>query len=114
MTAMAEQTWVAVCEADSVLPAYGVAALLPGGEQVAVFRTEDDEFYALSNHDPFSGAGVLSRGIVGDSGGVPVVASPIYKQRFDLRDGSCIDDDHVRVRTYPVRVSDGIVHVGSP
>ncbi|NIJ13925.1 nitrite reductase (NADH) small subunit [Saccharomonospora amisosensis] len=114
MTAMAEQTWVAVCESDSVPPAYGVAALLPGGEQVAVFRTEDDEFYALSNQDPFSGAAVLSRGIVGDSGGVPVVASPIYKQRFGLRDGVCIDDEHVRVRTYPVRVADGVVHVGSP
>lgn len=111
---MAEQTWVAVCDAGFVLRAYGVAALLPGGEQVAVFRTEDDEYYALSNIDPCSGAAVLSRGIVGDAGGAPVVFSPVYKERFDLRTGECLDDDTARVTTYPVRVIDGVVHVGRP
>ncbi|MFF5990193.1 nitrite reductase small subunit NirD [Prauserella flavalba] len=114
MTAMAEQTWVAVCRTDAVPRAYGVAALLENGEQVAIFRTEDDEFYGLSNLDPFSGAAVLSRGIIGDTGGVPVVASPIYKQQFELRTGRCLDDDTVCVATYPVRVIDGVVHVGSP
>lgn len=118
MTAVAasevEATWTAVCDAEFVLPAYGVAALLPGGEQVAVFRTEDDVFYALSNVDPCSGAAVLSRGIVGDAGGVPVVASPIYKERFDLRTGECLDDESVCVATYPVRVTGGVVYVGLP
>ncbi|RBM11204.1 nitrite reductase (NAD(P)H) small subunit [Prauserella sp. PE36] len=114
MTATAERTWVAVCRADAVLRAYGVAALLENGEQVAIFRTWDDEFYGLSNLDPFSGAAVLSRGIVGDAGGLPVVASPIYKQQFELRTGRCLDDETVRVATYPVRVVDGVVHVGSP
>ncbi|MEU6643659.1 nitrite reductase small subunit NirD [Saccharomonospora sp. NPDC046836] len=114
MTAMAEQTWVAVCRAESVLRAYGVAALLDDGVQVAIFRTEDDEFYGLSNLDPISGAAVLSRGIVGDVGGVPVVASPIYKERFELRTGRCLDAENVRVTTYPVRVVDGVVHVSLP
>ncbi|MQA10786.1 MAG: nitrite reductase small subunit NirD [Pseudonocardiaceae bacterium] len=114
MTMVAEQTWVAVCPADEVLRAYGVAALLAGAEQVAIFRTEDDEFFALSNIDPFSRAAVLSRGIVGDRGGLPVVASPIYKQAFDLRTGVCVDDPDVTVPTYPVRVLDGVVQVKSP
>ncbi|MFC4004313.1 nitrite reductase small subunit NirD [Prauserella oleivorans] len=114
MPEMAEQTWVAVCEERVVLRASGVAALLDGGEQVAIFRTDDDEFYGLSNIDPFSGAAVLSRGIVGDVKGVPVVASPIYKQCFDLRTGRCLDDETVRIATYPVRVAGGVVHVGSP
>lgn len=114
MTAMAEQVWVAVCGTESVLRSGGVAALLDGGEQVAVFRTEDGEFLAVSNIDPCSGAAVLSRGIVGESGGAAFVASPIYKQRFDLRSGVCLDEENVRVRTYPVRVIDGVVHVGSP
>lgn len=111
---MAEQTWISVCEERLVPRAYGVAALLENGEQVAIFRTDDDEFYGLSNIDPFSGAAVLSRGIVGDAKGVPVVASPIYKQCFDLRTGQCLDDGNVRVATFPVRVVDGVVHVGSP
>ena len=40
------------------------------------------------------------------------VASPIYKQSFDLRTGRCLDDPSVSVRTFPVRVSDGRVLVG--
>ncbi|PRX44199.1 nitrite reductase (NADH) small subunit [Prauserella shujinwangii] len=117
MTAVPELaglTWVRVCEVDAVLRGGGVAALLADGTQVAVFRTQHDEFFALSNRDPFSGAAVLSRGIVGDVGGVPVVASPVYKQQFDLTSGVCVEDGGVRVRTFPVRVADGVVHVGSP
>ncbi len=55
---------------------------------------------------------MLSRGIVGDQGGVPKIASPIYKQSFDLRTGQCLDDAGVRVRVYPVRVRAGRVEVG--
>jgi nitrite reductase (NADH) small subunit len=111
MTAV--EVWTPVCALAAVLPDRGVAALLDGGEQVAVFRTVD-EVYALSNMDPFSGAAVLSRGLVGDVGGVPVVASPMHKQRFDLRTGSCVDDPAVSVAVYPVRVADGVILVGRP
>ena len=62
-------------------------AALIDGVAVAVFRTHDGALYALSNMDPFSGASVLSRGIVGDREGRPTVASPIYKQIFELRPG---------------------------
>ncbi|TLW89691.1 nitrite reductase small subunit NirD [Saccharomonospora piscinae] len=109
-----ERVWTPVCEVAAVPRADGVAALLDGDVQVAVFRTGGDEFYALSNIDPFSGAAVLSRGIVGDRDGVPVVASPVYKQRFDLRTGECLDDGSVRVATHPVRVEDGTVSVSVP
>jgi nitrite reductase (NADH) small subunit len=61
--------------------------------------------------DPFSNASVLSRGIVGDRGGRPTVASPIYKQVFELATGTCLDDPTVSVATYPVRVADGIVEI---
>ncbi|OLT48188.1 nitrite reductase small subunit [Saccharomonospora sp. CUA-673] len=105
-------TWTAVCETSRIPRAFGVAALLDGDVQVAVFRTDDDEYFGLSNMDPFSGAAVLSRGIVGDIGGAPVVASPVYKQNFDLRTGSCLDDETVRIDVYPVRVVEGVVEVG--
>ena len=45
----------------------GVAALVDGCA-VAVFRTHDDEAFALANYDPFSKASVLGRGIVGTRG----------------------------------------------
>jgi nitrite reductase (NADH) small subunit len=80
------------------------------GRQVAIVRTAG-ALYAIGNFDPFSKAFVLSRGIVGDRGGVPKIASPIYKQTFDLRTGQCLDDARVRVPTYEVRVERGRVLV---
>ncbi len=65
----------------------------------------------MSNHDPFSGSMVISRGIVGSRGDRPTVASPVYKQVFDLGTGQCLDDDAVRLATHPVRVRDGVVEV---
>ncbi len=112
MTAL--EVWTPVCVLDDLLRAGGVAALLEDGEQVAIFRTVEDKVYALSNIDPFSGAAVLSRGLVGDLGGVPVVASPMHKQHFDLRTGACVDDPSVAVTAYPVRVDDGVILVGRP
>ncbi len=77
------------------------------GQQIAVFRIGDStEVYALSNYDPFSNAFVLSRGIVGDRNGVPKVASPIYKQNFNLQTGQCFDDETVSIPTFAVRVID--------
>lgn len=114
MTAVHDRIWTVVCDLAELLPGRGVAALLTGDEQVAVFRTADDEVFALSNVDPFSRAAVLSRGIVGDLAGVPVVASPMHKQHFELRTGVCVDDPAVSVRTYPVRVEHGQILVGPP
>jgi nitrite reductase (NADH) small subunit len=103
--------WQDVCDVDWLLPERGVAALL-GDVQVAIFRTHDGELHAIGNIDPFSGAAVLSRGIVGDRGGVPTVASPIYKEVFDLRTGRCLDNPDVSVPVYPVRVTSGRLEIG--
>jgi nitrite reductase (NADH) small subunit len=102
--------WHAVCHYGQLLPERGVAALV-GGIQVAVFRTFDETLYALSNRDPFTGAFVLSRGIVGTRGAIPTVASPLLKQVFDLRTGACLDDPAMAVPTYPIRVHDDLVEV---
>jgi NAD(P)H-dependent nitrite reductase small subunit len=87
-----------ICRLQDIVPDTGVAALV-GGEQVAVFRV-DQEIYAIGNRDPFSGANVLSRGIVGDINGELVVASPVYKQHFSLVTGRCIEDASVSVPVY--------------
>lgn len=102
-----------VCAVDAVPLEGGVTALVDG-VAVAVFRTYAGEVFALGNLDPFSGASVMSRGIVGSRGDAPVVSSPMYKQAFDLRTGRCLDDSTVAVPSYDVAVVDGIVHIGSP
>ena len=104
-------SWNPVCDVAALTPNRGAAALV-GDRQVAVFLLEPGaELVALDNVDPFSGAAVLSRGIVGSVEETVTVASPVYKQRFDVRSGRCIDDVEVTVATYPVRVVDGRVEV---
>ena len=100
--------WQRICQLDDILPETGVCALI-GARQVAVFRLADDSLYAIDNHDPHSGANVLSRGIVGDLRGEPVVASPIYKQHYALRTGACLEDSATSVQTYAVQARDGAV-----
>ncbi|MBL6750356.1 MAG: nitrite reductase small subunit NirD [Nevskia sp.] len=108
----ARTLWRTVCALDEILPDTGVAALV-GGSQVAVFRIgESEEVYAIGNRDPFSGANVLARGLTGDLGGELVVAAPVYKQHFRLRDGGCLEDAGAGVPVYPVRVFNGAVQVG--
>ncbi|MBB5122366.1 NNP family nitrate/nitrite transporter-like MFS transporter [Streptomyces eurocidicus] len=100
--------WRSVCDWEALVPGRGVAVLV-GEEQVAVFRDRGGEVYAVGNRDPFSGAFVLSRGILGSREGVPVLSSPMYKQAFDLRTGSCLDEpttpdgSTADVRVWPVR-----------
>ncbi|MFS8199589.1 nitrite reductase small subunit NirD [Streptomyces sp. CWNU-52B] len=101
--AVSDDDWFAVCDLSVLIPGRGVAALLPDGRQVALFMDRAGRMYAIDNRDPFSGAAVLSRGLVGSHRGRPFVASPLLKQRFDLESGRCLDDDTVTVATYEVR-----------
>ena len=103
--------WVRICLLEDIVPNTGVCALI-GKRQIAVVRVgEGSEVYAVSNFDPFSKAFVLSRGIVGDRQGVPKIASPIYKQSFDLRTGICLDDPTIAVPVYQTRVVGGVVEI---
>lgn len=107
---MKESTlWHGICDLDEIQPDSGVAALIDG-QQVAIFRAGDC-IHALDNYDPNSGVNVLSRGILGDLNGEPVVASPVYKQHFSLVTGRCIEDTQQSVRAWPVRVQSGRVWV---
>ena len=105
-------TWTAVCAYQDLEAERGVVALL-GNLQVALFLTFGGELYAIGNQDPFFGAFVLSRGIVGTRGGIPTVASPLGKEVFDLRTGECLDDPAVSVPVFGIRCRDGQVEVAA-
>jgi nitrite reductase (NADH) small subunit len=104
--------WTAVCPYRRLEPERGVAALVDG-VQVALFRLFDGRVFAIGNRDPIAGAYVLSRGIVGTRGDAPTVASPLYKEAYDLRTGECLDSPGVRVPTFPVRCHDGMVYLAT-
>lgn len=106
--------WTAACAYDYLLPNRGVGVLMPDGTQVALFKLDDGSLRAVGNIDPFSGAAVMSRGIVGDRAGRPTVQSPIKKQAFSLDDGACLDDAGIALPVYATRVTaDGTVEVGA-
>jgi nitrite reductase (NADH) small subunit len=103
-------TYTPICTMSRLTADRGVAALVEG-TPIALFLLGTGELAAIDNIDPISGANVLSRGIVGDVFGTPTVASPLYKQRFDLRTGQCLDADGVAVNVHDARVCDGTVEV---
>ena len=108
----APREWQAACRLTDLLPERGACALFDGA-QIALFRLWDDRVYAVGNRDPFTGAQVVSRGLVGTRGGRRTVASPLHKQVFDLVSGDCLSDPAVpALPTWPVRVRDGVVEVG--
>ncbi len=108
--AQGTEAWTVVCPVGRIVPDTGVSALVEG-IQVAVFRLHGDRLYAIGDHDPCSGANVLSRGIVGDVDGRAFVASPIHKQRFDLASGACLHAAETATPTFTVRVVEGAVEV---
>ncbi len=111
MTTETTLHWTDVCAAGDILPDTGVCALVDG-VHVAIFRIgEAEQFFAIDNVDPKSGASVLSRGLVGSLGDRIVVASPLYKNHFDLRTGECLEAPEHSVRAHAVRVEAGGVQV---
>src|SRR5699024_6152528 len=75
-----DDTWTPACAVHRLLPGRGVAVLLRGGSQAALFLLGDGSLRAVANVDPVGRAAVMSRGLVGDRAGEPTVASPLLKE----------------------------------
>ena len=104
---------VRVCSVHDLEVERGRAAIL-GTEQVALFLLRDGTVHAVSNLDPYSGANVISRGIVGTRGDVPTIASPMHKQVFDLRTGECVETQGKPVHSldvWVVRIDGDDIHL---
>lgn len=114
LAAPGPKVWIDACPVAHLVPGRGVAVLLPGGAQAALFLLPHGMLYAVDNVDPYARAGVMSRGLTGDRAGEPTVASPLLKQVFSLRTGVALDDEAVALQTYAVRVVHGMVRVGLP
>lgn len=105
--------WIDVCSIDDLQANSGVCALVEN-QQVAIFYMPDDNaVYAINNYDPFSHINALSRGLIGDIKGEPMVASPIYKQHFSLKTGRCLEDENIRVETYAIRINNARVEINT-
>ena len=102
--------WTEVCDINDIHPNTGVCAQIDQ-KQIAIFRVNNtDEVYAIGNYDPIGKANVLSRGIMAQLGEHLTVASPLYKQHFDLKTGTCLEEDE-KVPAYNTKVEASKVFV---
>lgn len=114
--------WQGVCTRRQLIPERGVAVLV-GDVQVALFRitgtaedgSETDFVYAVGHKDPACDANVMARGIVGSvmtaDGQRDTVASPMYKDVYDLATGVCLTRPDLRLPVYRTWVAGGVVYV---
>lgn len=109
--AISGKPWQVICRPDEIPEQAGIGARL-GERQIALFRF-GQTVYALDNLEPGSEANVLSRGLLGDAGGEPIVISPLYKHRIRLRDGRHSENGEPLVRAWPVKIEGGKVWVGN-
>ncbi len=104
-------TWFAACRKEDV-PENGGVCVKYGQEQIALFYfTRKNEWYATQNECPHRQQMALSRGMIGETGEEPKVACPFHKKTFSLETGECLSGDECSIKTYPVKVEDGMVFI---
>ena len=95
--------WQKVCALGDI-PLLGARVVKSAQGNIAVFRTADDEVFALADKCPHKG-GPLSQGIVFGR----KVACPLHNWNISLDDGNAVAPDKGCTRSYPVKVEDGTV-----
>lgn len=106
------KTWVDICSMEDLPPDAGVCALVQDRQVAIFYMSADNAVYAIDNYDPMGKAPVLSRGLIGDIQGEPMVSSPLYKHHFSLLTGRCFEAADVEVDVYAVRVENGRIAIG--
>ena len=94
--------WLDIGPVEQIAP--GTARTLPvrGADEIAVFRTQNNEFYALVNKCPHK-QGPLSQGIIHGN----VVTCPLHSWNISLQTGEALGEDKGCVPTIPMRVDAG-------
>jgi len=96
-----------VCKVEELIIDSGVCVLVDN-KQIALFYIEN-KVYAIDNYDPIGKSFVLARGIVSDINGKLTIASPLYKEHYDLINGECLEDENVKINVYDCKIEDGYV-----
>lgn len=82
-------------------------------KQIAVFNfTRKSQWYACQNLCPHKMEMVLSRGMIGDDGGIAKVACPMHKKTFSLETGENLNGELPSIATYPVKIENNFVYIG--
>lgn len=90
--------WIEVGGLEEI-PRLGARVVRTRHGDIAVFRTEDDEIFALKDSCPHRG-GPLSQGIVHGR----QVACPLHGWNIELEDGRAVAPDEGCAGSYPVKI----------
>ena len=99
-------SWIEIGGLDDI-PRLGARVVRRNGTNVAVFRTEDDEVFALEDRCPHRG-GPLSQGLVHGCR----VTCPLHNLVLDLKTGTAVAPDEGATRTIPVKLEEGRIFLG--
>ena len=97
--------WIMIGRIDDI-PRRGARTVETAQGQVAVFRTHEDEIFALFNRCPHKG-GPLSEGIVAGK----VVVCPLHNWTIDLTTGEATAPDEGCTRPVAAKLVDGEVYL---
>jgi len=100
--------WIDIGPASDI-PKLGARIVRGPKGDIAVFRTADDEIFALDDRCPHKG-GPLSQGIVHDHH----VTCPLHNFVISLSDGEARAPDKGCTRAYQVRVVNGLISLALP
>ena len=104
---MSGTKWIKVCQLEDI-PVRGARVIRTGSGCIALFRTAEQELFALDDKCPHK-SGPLSQGIVhGHS-----VTCPLHNWVISLETGKALGADQGHVRTIPLKVENGTISVSS-
>ncbi len=97
--------WLDICALDEINPLGSRIVAGPKGD-IAIFRTADDQVFALDDRCPHKG-GPLSQGIVYGT----QVACPLHNWQIDLASGEALAPDVGCAHRHAARVENGRVQL---
>jgi len=97
------QNWTEIGRVEDI-PRLGSRVVRMADKDIALFRTEDDQVFALEDKCPHKG-GPLSQGIVHDCR----VTCPLHNWVLNLDTGTAVAPDEGHVPTYGVKIDSGII-----
>ena len=98
--------WISIGSLSDI-PRRGARCVATPEGKVAVFRTQDDQVYAIDDHCPHRG-GPLSQGIVHGT----AVTCPLHNWVIGLDTGIAAEPDEGRTQTVPVKLENGELYIG--
>lgn len=97
--------WIEIGTLEDI-PRLGSRVVRTAQGDIAIFRTAEDEVFALNDSCPHKG-GPLSQGIVHGKR----VTCPLHNWVLELSNGTAVAPDQGHTACFPVKVADGIVRL---